>query len=161
MATTTMAKASITKTTKPVNPMRISKSQQPKSTITTSHVDETIAPILTEVNASSITPFEKRVYAALLQVPPGHFTTYGALAAHLSSSPRAIGNAMRRNPFAPRVPCHRVVGTGGSLGGFKGKRPPEGRGGTLDEKTRLLRVEGVKFDGDGKKVLGSPFVGFV
>lgn len=125
------------------------------------HVDETVAPILAEVRASSITPFEKRVYAALLQVPPGHFTTYGALAAHLSSSARAIGNAMRRNPFAPRVPCHRVVATGGSLGGFKGKRPPEGRGGTLDEKTRLLRVEGVKFDAEAKKVLGSPFVAFV
>lgn len=163
MATTTVAKAksSITKTAKPVNPMRVSKSQQSKPAAATSRVDEAVAPILAEVNASSITPFEKRVYAALLQVPPGHFTTYGALAAHLSSSARAIGNAMRRNPFAPRVPCHRVVATGGSLGGFKGKRPPEGRGGTLDEKTRLLRGEGVKFDGDGKKVLGSPYVGFV
>ena len=161
-ATMTKMKPAAAKTTKQINPMRVSKTKKPEKTSSSLPTDPTLAPILSEINnASSITPFERRVYAALMQVPRGHFTTYGALAAHLSSSPRAIGNAMRRNPFAPRVPCHRVVATGGSLGGFKGKRPPEGRGGTLDEKQSLLRGEGVRFDGEGLKVLGSPFVAFV
>lgn len=67
---------------------------------------------------------------------------------------------MRRNPFAPLVPCHRVVATGGALGGFKGEWPKNGEGITLDEKRRLLRAEGVKFDGGGR-VVGSMFDGFV
>lgn len=67
---------------------------------------------------------------------------------------------MRRNPFAPEVPCHRVVATGGALGGFKGQWPKDGEGITLDEKRVLLRGEGIKFDGSGK-VLGTPFCRFV
>ena len=84
------------------------------------------------------------------------------MAAHLGSSPRAVGNAMRRNPFAPDVPCHRCVATGGGLGGFKGKvLRRDGEGITLDEKRMLLRGEGVKLDAAGVKVLGTPFKGFV
>ena len=156
------AKSAAAEATKPVKPMRVSKTKQPQSSPTTPPADDSITSILEEVqSATNITPYEKRVYAALLQVPAGHTTTYGALAAHLSSSARAVGNAMRRNPMAPRVPCHRVVAMGGALGGFKGERPKEGRGGTLVEKGELLRGEGVRFDGEGRKVLGSPFVAFV
>lgn len=74
---------------------------------------------------------------------------------------------MRRNPFAPEVPCHRVVATGGTLGGFKGqwvKSEKEGGGRlgiTLEEKVGLLKGEGVRFAPDGRRVVGSPFVGFV
>lgn len=82
------------------------------------------------------------------------------MAAHLGSSPRAVGNAMRRNPFAPEVPCHRCVATGGGLGGFKGQWPKDGEGITLDEKRMLLRKEGVRWD-DAGRVLGTPFGGFV
>lgn len=163
MAATTVTKArsAAAKTTK-VKPMRVSKMKQPQSSPVSAPTDPELESITAEVQSSSnITPYEKRVYLALLQVPPGHFTTYGALASHLSSSPRAVGNAMRRNPLAPRVPCHRVVATGGALGGFKGERPRDGRGGTLEEKGRLLRGEGVRFDGEGRRVLGSPFVAFV
>jgi methylated-DNA-[protein]-cysteine S-methyltransferase len=120
---------------------------------------EDMTPQLVRIASSSRTPFEKRVWTALCQVPRGHFTTYGQLAAHLGSSPRAVGNALRRNPFAPEVPCHRVVATGGTLGGFKGKWPRNGEGITLDEKRMLLRKEGVKFDAGGK-VLGTPFKAF-
>ncbi|WYZ37171.1 hypothetical protein EsH8_II_000677 [Colletotrichum jinshuiense] len=112
------------------------------------------------IASSNRTQFEKRVWTALCQVPKGHVTTYAILAAHLKSSPRAVGNALRRNPFAPQVPCHRVVATGGTLGGFKGKWPKNGEGITLDEKRMLLRKEGVKIDSSGR-VLGSPFVAFV
>ena len=114
---------------------------------------------LRRIAASDRTVFEKKVWSLLCQIPPGHFSTYGIMSAHLGSSPRAIGNAMRRNPFAPEVPCHRCVATGGNLGGFKGKWPKDGEGITLDEKRTLLRKEGIKFDGKGK-VLGTPFSAF-
>lgn len=120
---------------------------------------EDMQPQLERIAASDKTPFQKRVLALLCQVPRGRVTTYGLMSRHLGSSPRAIGNAMRRNPFAPEVPCHRVVATGGALGGFKGEWPKNGEGITLDEKKVLLRREGVKFDGKGK-VVGTPFDGF-
>ncbi|KPM39140.1 hypothetical protein AK830_g7434 [Neonectria ditissima] len=124
------------------------------------HFHPSMHPQLARIASAQRTPFEKRVWTALCQIPPGHFTTYGLLAAHLGSSPRAVGNALRRNPFAPEVPCHRVVATGGALGGFKGKWPRDGEGITIDEKKKLLRGEGVRLDGKGK-VIGTPFGGFV
>ena len=67
------------------------------------------------------TAFESRVYEATSAIPRGRVSTYGELAKLLNSSPRAVGGALRRNPFAPRVPCHRVVAAGGAaLGGFSG-----------------------------------------
>ena len=69
----------------------------------------------------TLTPFRRRVLRALCQVPPGSYTTYLALSDHLASSPRAVGNALRNNPFAPRVPCHRVVAADGGIGGFGGE----------------------------------------
>lgn len=54
-------------------------------------------------------------------IPAGKVTTYGDMAKALGSSPRAIGQAMRRNPFAPVVPCHRVIATNMQLGGFSGQ----------------------------------------
>lgn len=117
-------------------------------------------PQLDRIAASDKTPFQKRVLSLLCQVPRGRVTTYGLMSRHLGSSPRAIGSAMRRNPFAPEVPCHRVVATGGALGGFKGAWPKDGEGVTLDEKRALLRGEGLRFDAKGR-VLGSPFEAFV
>ncbi|KAJ9149923.1 hypothetical protein NKR23_g3985 [Pleurostoma richardsiae] len=121
--------------------------------------EEDVQRQLERIALSERTPFEKRVWSLLCQVPRGHFTTYGIMSAHLDSSPRAIGNALRRNPFAPQVPCHRVVATGGKLGGFKGQWPRDGEGITLDEKRKLLGKEGVKFDKNGR-VIGTPFTGF-
>jgi methylated-DNA-[protein]-cysteine S-methyltransferase len=59
---------------------------------------------------------------------------------------RAVGSALRRNPFAPVVPCHRVVATNLSLGGFNGKKD----GPELAKKVSLLEKEGVVFDHKGK-----------
>ncbi|CAK7264915.1 hypothetical protein SEPCBS57363_001324 [Sporothrix epigloea] len=132
---------------------------------------------LRRIAASQRTPFEKRVWSLLCQIPAGSVTTYALMADQLGSSPRAVGNALRRNPFAPDVPCHRCVATGGGLGGFKGVGPPkktlikdkdnQGRtvvivgqeGITLTEKRTLLRKEGVRFDNRGR-VLGTPFRAF-
>ncbi|KAI8634036.1 6-O-methylguanine DNA methyltransferase [Xylariaceae sp. FL1651] len=115
---------------------------------------------LQRIAASNRTSFEKKVWTLLCQIPPGQVSTYGLMSAHLGSSPRAVGNALRRNPFAPQVPCHRVVATGGALGGFKGFPSKNGEGVTIDEKKLLLRKEGVKIDEKGR-VLGTPWSGFI
>jgi len=104
-----------------------------------------------------LTPYRKSVLLLLTQVPPGHTTTYAALATFLHSSPRAVGNAMRNNPFAPHVPCHRVLAANGEIGGFGGEWGAGGR--HAGEKRRLLREEGVRFDGGGR-VVGGGWRGF-
>ncbi|PBP23217.1 putative E3 ubiquitin-protein ligase RING-2 [Diplocarpon rosae] len=122
--------------------------------------DEDLAPCLKKIAMSQRTSFQKKVLATLCQVPRGRYTTYGAMAKHLSSSARAVGNALRTNPFAPQVPCHRVLASGGGLGGFKGSWGRKGEEGLHDDKKRkLLRDEGVKFDGEGR-VVGTPWEGF-
>jgi methylated-DNA-[protein]-cysteine S-methyltransferase len=101
----------------------------------------------------TLTPYRRRVYRVLLSVPPGRWTTYSALATYLNSSARAVGNAMRTNPFAPEVPCHRVLAADGSLGGYKGEWRVSKHiagGGFQEEKMVRLREEGVEFDGAGK-----------
>jgi methylated-DNA-[protein]-cysteine S-methyltransferase len=72
------------------------------------------------VDLSGLPPFAARVYGALREVPPGGTVTYGDLARRAGSpgAARAVGGAMARNPLAPFVPCHRVLGAGGRLTGF-------------------------------------------
>lgn len=125
------------------------------------HTTHNLDPALQcKINNSSKTPFQKSVLSLLLEIPPGCYTTYNLMSKHLSSSPRAVGNALRNNPFAPEVPCHRVLATGGGIGGFGGSWGKKGEEGKNDkEKFRLLRSEGVKFDGKGR-VVGSPWNGF-
>jgi methylated-DNA-[protein]-cysteine S-methyltransferase len=80
------------------------------------------------------TPFQQRVWAALRDIPYAGTTTYGALARSIGapSAARAVGAAVGRNPISIIVPCHRVVGAGGSLTGFAGG---------LDNKKWLLAHE--------------------
>lgn len=68
------------------------------------------------------TPFQEQVWAALRTIPYGQTWTYGELAAALGrpSAVRAVGLANGRNPLSVVVPCHRVVGAGGSLTGYGG-----------------------------------------
>ncbi|KAF8864744.1 DNA binding methylated-DNA--cysteine S-methyltransferase [Acephala macrosclerotiorum] len=121
---------------------------------------EDLKPWLKKIALSDKTTFQKKVLTALCQVPRGKYSTYGAISDHLKSSPRAVGNALRNNPFAPQVPCHRILASGGGLGGFHGSWGKNGKEGLHDDKKRkLLREEGVKFDGRGK-VVGSPWTEF-
>ena len=93
------------------------------------------------------TAFESRVYQALREIPRGRVVTYARLATHLECrSAQAVGQALKRNPFAPEVPCHRVIRTDGSLGGYSGKR----RGVRVERKRGILHEEGVEFDDDGQ-----------
>ena len=63
--------------------------------------------------------FNEKCYALLKKVPKGMLTTYKELAHGLNCKAyRAVGNAMNKNPYAPRVPCHRVVKSNGEVGGF-------------------------------------------
>ncbi|MGH3097480.1 MAG: methylated-DNA--[protein]-cysteine S-methyltransferase [Streptosporangiales bacterium] len=79
-------------------------------------------------------PFQRRVWEALLEVPYGHTCTYKELATAVggSANPRAVGSANGSNPISIVVPCHRVVGSDGTLIGY---------GGGLDNKRTLLELE--------------------
>ena len=87
------------------------------------------------------TPFRMAVWRQLLRIPYGQTVTYGELAERVESqtgrrtSARAVGGAVRHNPICVIVPCHRVVGSGGSLTGFAGG---------IEVKARLRAAEGVK-----------------
>lgn len=69
-----------------------------------------------------ITKFQSLVYEAVKKIPRGKVSTYGeiALAIGKPRAMRAVGNALNCNPFAPQVPCHRVVRSDGGVGGFAG-----------------------------------------
>ena len=87
-----------------------------------------------------MTPLQSKTYELLKTVPVGRVTTYKAIAKALGTKAyRAIGQYMRHNPFAPTVPCHRVVSSDGTIGGFKGTRT----GKEIEEKIRLLQSEGI------------------
>ncbi len=91
---------------------------------------------------SQLTNFQRRVYDALLEIPRGRVTTYKIIAANLKCrSCRAVGQALKRNPFAPGVPCHRVISSDFTVGGFQGKMS----GAPIERKLTLLAKEGIKF----------------
>ncbi|MBT8036653.1 MAG: MGMT family protein [Verrucomicrobiae bacterium] len=92
------------------------------------------------------TEFEQRVYDLVRRVPAGKVVTYASLARALHcGSAQAIGQALKRNPFAPDVPCHRVITSSLTVGGYLGSTG----GSKLRKKIDLLRAEGVEFDAVG------------
>ncbi len=101
------------------------------------------ADVLNELSFEGVTPFERRVYEWLTKnVKRGSVITYGSLAKALNTSPRAIGGAMKRNPYPVVVPCHRVVARDG-IGHYTPR---------LDEKIFLLKTEGVEEWTDLKRI---------
>lgn len=80
--------------------------------------------------------FDREVLRLVSIVPSGKITTYGEIARVLHTSPRAVGQALRRNPRPVEVPCHRVVRSDGSLGGYAGIE-------NSMKKAQLLQKEGV------------------
>jgi methylated-DNA-[protein]-cysteine S-methyltransferase len=88
-----------------------------------------------------MTTLAKKTYELLKKVPKGKVTTYKALADALGTKAyRAIGQFMRTNPYAPVVPCHRVVASNGSIGGFRGNTT----GTEIQNKITLLKKEGIE-----------------
>lgn len=94
-----------------------------------------------------ITAFQERVYSAITRIPAGRVATYGTIAKMVGcGSARAVGQALKRNPFAPKVPCHRVVSASRSPGGFFGETSEP----AINKKCLLLKKEGVTFDSSGR-----------
>lgn len=90
-----------------------------------------------ELDTSRLTPFQCEVYALARAIPPGQTRTYGEIAREMGDVglSRAVGQALGHNPFAPIVPCHRVLAAGNKPGGFSA-------GGGAITKLRLLAIEG-------------------
>ncbi|QDU31564.1 Methylated-DNA--protein-cysteine methyltransferase, constitutive [Anatilimnocola aggregata] len=93
----------------------------------------------------SRTAFQQKVQEACRQIPRGQVRSYGELAAAVGApgAARAVGSVMRTNRFPLIIPCHRVVASGGNLGGFS---CPQG----IDVKQKLLALEGVQLRTKGK-----------
>ncbi len=83
------------------------------------------------------TLFQRKVYQVLLKIPKGQVRTYAQIARMIGQprAARAVGQALKRNRWAPQIPCHRVIASDGTLGGYSAP-------GGLAAKRRLLRREG-------------------
>lgn len=95
------------------------------------------------LDLDGVSAFHQRVYAIARAIPPGQTLTYGEVAARLNEpgASRAVGQALGQNPFAPVVPCHRVLAAGGRSGGFSAH-------GGARTKLQMLEIEGAHL-GDG------------
>ncbi len=84
------------------------------------------------------TPFQLKVWNYLKKIPKGTVRTYLEVAKSIGKPKafRAVANAIGKNPYPPKIPCHRVIKSDGSLGGYSGK-------GGINEKRRLLKLEKV------------------
>ena len=95
------------------------------------------------VDLRGVTPFQRKVLEAASEIPFGRVERYADVAERVGSPKacRAVGNALGKNPVAIVIPCHRVVASGGKLGGYTGG---------LDIKRTLMRIEGIP-TGEGKR----------
>ena len=84
------------------------------------------------------TKFQLKVWKYLKKIPKGQIRTYSDVAKAINKpkSVRAVANAIGKNPYAPKIPCHRVIRSDGTLGGYSGK-------GGIKQKLKLLRSENV------------------
>lgn len=81
------------------------------------------------------TAHDRKVWRAMQRIPPGETRSYGEIARAIGSGAQAVGNACGRNPIPIVIPCHRIVGAGGALGGYSGQ-------GGAETKRFLLGLEG-------------------
>ena len=93
------------------------------------------------LNSMHITPFQKKVYMAVSILEPGEISTYREISKTIGikNASRAVGNALGRNPFPLLIPCHRIIKTDLSLGGFNGNKD-------VHIKKELLKSEGTLLD---------------
>ena len=84
------------------------------------------------------TKFQLTVWRYLISIPKGQIRTYIDVAKAIKKpkAVRAVANAIGKNPYAPKIPCHRVIRSDGSLGGYSGK-------GGINTKRKLLKLEGI------------------
>lgn len=94
----------------------------------------------------------EKLYAAVKRIPPGRISTYiEASRAAGIKSPRHTGRLLSKNPCIGKIPCHRIVRSDGSVGGYSGE-------GGKDGKINILRSEGIEFEGDVIKNFSDRFV---
>ena len=93
---------------------------------------------------SILTLFQKEVYKAILDIPRGEIRSYRWVAEKIGNlrASRAVGNALNSNPYSPEVPCHRVIRSDGSIGGYAGG---------ISKKKAILRNEGISLEEMKKK----------
>ena len=84
------------------------------------------------------TKLQLKVWKYLMTIPKGQLRTYSQVANAIKkpNAVRAVANAIGKNPYAPKIPCHRVIRSDGSLGGYSGK-------GGINAKRKLLKLEGI------------------
>jgi len=107
---------------------------------------ETVTLSLEWLALEHCSPFQRRVFLADYRIPRGQVTTYGLLARYLGvpGGARAVGGALAHNPFPIVIPCHRVIASDGSLGGYQGG---------LAMKRWLLEMEGMPFSASGRALV--------
>jgi methylated-DNA-[protein]-cysteine S-methyltransferase len=117
------------------------KETQPVSTIIQN--DHIFEEWLKHNNEHSITVFASNVYKYVSTIPLGKISTYKMVAIGINNphASRAVGTALKKNPFAPKVPCHRVICSNYSVGGFMGSKD-------TSLKVKMLKDEGIKFEGN-------------
>jgi len=95
--------------------------------------------IAEQIQKGKGTPFQKKVWRELCKIKKGRVISYAELAKRIGKSKavRAVGSAVGKNPYAPLVPCHRVIRSDGGLGGYSGK-------GGIKTKIQLLKSEGLR-----------------
>ncbi|KAG5642139.1 hypothetical protein DXG03_003569 [Asterophora parasitica] len=97
-------------------------------------------------SGKAVTAHQWDVYDFVFTIPHGKVTTYKDVCKSVGGSPRSVGNALSRNPFAPYIPCHRVIASNLFVGGFFGEWGKNHRTGMhRDQKLELLKHEGVRF----------------
>jgi methylated-DNA-[protein]-cysteine S-methyltransferase len=101
------------------------------------------------IKEHSLTDFQRNVYAYTKTIPKGQVSTYKniAIAMGCPGSSRAVGTALSKNPFAPLVPCHRVIASDGKIGGFMGKT---GKCVQTERKIAMLQAEGIIIENSGR-----------
>ncbi|CAK1365817.1 hypothetical protein CB0940_09716 [Cercospora beticola] len=140
----------------------VSKKKSPEAKVKTEE-DPDMPVQVKRIQGSNLTAFKKKILTMLTEIPRGRWSTYGAMSDYLNEKhsktcARAVGSAIKNNPFAPEVPCHRILAADRTIGGFKcGGWGESGK--YAHEKHQLLKDEGVKFD-SSMKVKGSPFRDF-
>jgi methylated-DNA-[protein]-cysteine S-methyltransferase len=99
----------------------------------------------------------QNVYRLLKQIPRGKVTTYGVIACALKQpkAGRRVGQILKQNPYPIKAPCHRVIRSDGSIGGYCGSNPAN-----IEKKIALLKSEGIEFNG-GKEARVAPLSRFL
>ncbi|KAJ3805362.1 methylated-DNA--cysteine S-met [Lentinula lateritia] len=102
------------------------------------------------INGKRLTEHQWNVYDFTKSIPSGQVSTYAEVCRAVGGSPRSVGNALRHNPFAPCVPCHRVIASSLYIGGFVGEWGPDSKTKTqYHRKVAILKEEGVIFTEKG------------